>query len=196
MPYTPGRDARRTLRLREYDYSRPGAYFVTICAQARSCLFGEIAAGTMAMNDAGRMVAELWDRLPTKFPNVTVDVSVVMPNHMHGTLVLHECPVGVGPRAYPCPPPHGIVPPTPDAPPATGAHTGAPLPEIVGWFKTMSTNAYICGVRRDGWPRFEGRLWQRNYFERVLRTEERLNAARRYIGENPARWALDTERAR
>jgi REP element-mobilizing transposase RayT len=70
---------------------------------------------------------------------------------------------------------------------------GVPLPEVVGWFKTMTTNAYIRGVRDQGWPRFDGRLWQRNYFERVLRDDERLNAARRYISENPRRWADDPE---
>ena len=141
---------------------------------------------------------------------------VVMPNHVHGILYLGifpntqpvaatEPPVGAALRG--CPPypppgtPSGASRSAPSSPAvrqaaAEGAHAGAPLPEIVTWFKTMSTNAYIRGVRRDGWPRFEGRLWQRNYFERVLRDEERLHAARRYIAENPLRWALDPERPR
>jgi len=194
MPYYPGRDDRRTLRLRDYDYAQPGAYFITICVDGRRCLFGNIAEGAVVLNDAGRMVADLLDRLPGRFPNVTVDASVVMPNHIHAILILHESPVGVGPRAYPCPPRHRTPQRTSGATSDTGTHMGVPLPDVVGWFKTMTTNAYIRGVREHGWARFDGRLWQRNYFERVLRDEERLGRARRYVAENPGRWADDPER--
>lgn len=195
MPYYPGRDDRRTLRLRDYDYARPGAYFITICTQGRRRLFGDIVESASVLSDAGRMVADLLDRLPGRFPNVAIDASVVMPNHVHAILVLHECLVGVGPRAYPCPPNHRTLPPAPGASSDTGTHVGVPLPDIVGWFKTMTTNAYIRGVRDHGWARFDGRLWQRNYFERVLRGEEGLGRARRYVAENPARWVDDPERA-
>jgi REP element-mobilizing transposase RayT len=195
MPYYPGRDDRRTLRLRDYDYAQPGAYFVTICVEGRRCLFGHIAEGASVLNDPGRMVADLLDCLPGRFPNVTVDASVVMPNHVHAILILHECPVvGVGPRAYPCPPIDRTLQRTSCASSDTGTHMGVPLPDVVGWFKTMTTNAYIRGVRDHGWARFDGRLWQRNYFERVLRDEDRLARARRYVAENPARWADDPER--
>jgi REP element-mobilizing transposase RayT len=74
--------------------------------------------------------------------------------------------------------------------PVVGAQT---LGEIVGAFKSLSTNAYIRGVRERGWPRFDGRLWQRNYYERVIRNERELNAIRKYILDNPANWAQDRE---
>ena len=216
MPYYPDQHHRRSIRIPGYDYSTPGAYFLTICTERRRCVFGEVADGEMLPNDAGRMVVHWWHELSRKFEGTHPGELVVMPNHIHGILYLRitphnqpiaptEPPVGAALRG--CPPrprpgpPGGApksVPGSPAVPDgaAEGAHAGAPLPEIVGWFKTMSTNAYIRGVRRDGWPRFEGRLWQRNYFERVLRNEEKLNAARRYIEENPARWALDPERPR
>lgn len=196
MPYYPGRDDRRTLRLRDYDYAQPGAYFITICTDGRACLFGDIVEAASVLNDPGRMVADLVDRLSGIFPNVAVDASVVMPNHVHTILILHECPVGVGPRAYPCPPPHRTPRRTSGEGSGTGTHVGVPLPDIVHWFKTMTTNAYIRGVRDHGWARFDGRLWQRNYYEHVLRGDDRLARARRYVAENPGRWGDDPERPR
>lgn len=92
MTYNPDIHHRRSIRLREYDYSSNGAYFVTICAQGRACLFGDILDGEMRLNDAGRMVAEWWVKLPGKFPNVALDEYVVMPNHFHGII----CIVGAG----------------------------------------------------------------------------------------------------
>ena len=76
-----------------------------------------------------------------------------------------------------------------------GAHIGAPLHRIVQWFKTMTTNAYIRGVKQSNWPPFPGRLWQRNYYERIIRDEAELNAARKYIAENPMKWVEDKENA-
>ncbi|MBM3189988.1 MAG: hypothetical protein FJZ90_14855 [Chloroflexi bacterium] len=88
MRYDPDRHHRRSIRLRGYDYASAGAYFVTICAQGRMCLFGEIAGREMALNGAGEMVRRLWDELPTRYPGVTLDAFVLMPNHLHGILVI------------------------------------------------------------------------------------------------------------
>ncbi|MFN3920772.1 MAG: transposase, partial [Methylohalobius sp.] len=74
-----------------------------------------------------------------------------------------------------------------------GAHAGAPLPKIIQWFKTMTTNEYIRGVKQLGWTPFRGRLWQRNYYEHIIRTEDALRRIRRYIATNPLRWHLDRE---
>ena len=74
-----------------------------------------------------------------------------------------------------------------------GAHIGAPLPEIVQWFKTMTTNEYIRGVKTMGWPPFPGKLWQRNYYEHIIRNEAELDRIRTYIANNPTQWALDDE---
>ena len=127
----------------------------------------------MLANDAGRMVARWCAELAVKFPHAVPDESGVMPNHFHAIVLLW--------------------------PDAKGARLSAdersrePLPEIVQWFKTMTTNEYIAGVKTHGWPEFRGRLWQRDYHEHVVRDKEDVNEFRRYIRENPANWATDEE---
>jgi putative transposase len=128
---------RRTLRLQGYDYAQAGAYFVTVCTQNRECLFGEIAGEEMKLNKAGRMVEKWWAKLLEKFP-AEIDEFVIMPNHVHGIIVL------VG--AAPCGRPGGVV-----VRPKTGhPHGGAPtLGDVMDWFKTMTTNDYVRGVKRE-----------------------------------------------
>ena len=85
---------RRSIRLRGYDYARNGAYFVTICTQSRACLFGDIVDGAMRLNGAGRMVQQAWDALPVHYPGIGIDACVVMPNHLHGIVVIEKAPEG------------------------------------------------------------------------------------------------------
>jgi putative transposase len=170
MKYNPDIHHRHSIRLREYDYSANGAYFVTICVQGRGCLFGQIYNGEMILNDAGNMVKEWWRKLPTKFDTITNDTHAIMPNHFHGIITIvgaATCgrpdvrqPHGVGPDGHP----HGAEK---QGHPRGGAPT---LGDVVDWFKTMTTNAYIRGVNERDWSPFPGRLWQRNYYERVIRT--------------------------
>lgn len=181
-----GRPRRKRTRLAGYDYRSPGAYFVTLVTQKRACWFGEVVEGRMVTNAAGRMVEQRWLSLPGKFAGVSLDAFVVMPNHFHG-LLAPNADFSVG--ADPC-----------VGPEKSGAHTGAPLqriptplPEVMRWFKTMTTNAYIRGVHNEGWPRFEGRLWQRSYHDRIVRNETELNRLREYIATNPLCWHLDRE---
>jgi putative transposase len=101
-----------------------------------------------------------------------------MPNHFHGIVVITDTIVGADLRVGPVP---------------EGAHTGAPLPTVIQWFKTMTTNEYIRGVKTASWPSFNGRLWQRNYYEHIIRNEESLNRIRQYILDNLARGAFDRE---
>ena len=86
---------RRSIRLRHYDYAQPGAYFITICAYEHACVFGDIADGEMRMNDYGRLVAECWADVPNHYPRVELDAFVVMPNHLHGIIVIVDS-VGTG----------------------------------------------------------------------------------------------------
>ena len=125
----------------------------------------------MQANAAGAMVGDWWDRLESKFPWISVDESIVMPNHVHGILL-----VGADPRVRP----------------PVGQHA-EPLPKVMQWFKTMTTNAYIRGVKAEGWEPFQARLWQRSYYERVIRNENELYQARRYIAGNPSKWTEDVE---
>lgn len=191
MTYNPDIHHRRSIRLKGFDYASANAYFVTICIQNRECLFGEIVDGDVGINDAGRMVAEWWAKLPDKFTDVTLGEFVIMPNHFHGIIDLGA----VG--ADPC-----VCPPFPDPCgrsassdriTSEGAHAGAPLQRIVQWFKTMTTNEYIQRVKLSGWPCFQGRLWQRNYYERIIRNDKELAAIREYIRCNPMQWEQDEE---
>ncbi|GBC84584.1 hypothetical protein HRbin11_01015 [bacterium HR11] len=115
MPYDPEKHHRRSIRLKGYDYTQPGAYFVTIVTQNRVCLFGEVVDGTMRLNDAGRMVQAVWNDLPRYYPGVAIDAFVVMPNHIHGIIILVgagpcACP-NIGPRACPIAgQPRGVAP--------------------------------------------------------------------------------------
>lgn len=178
-------DRRRSLRLQGYDYAQAGAYFVTLCTQDRICLFGEIVDEQMRLNDAGKMVLASWDALPDRFRGIDLDEFVVMPNHIHGIIVLTDS-TAVG---------AGLVPAR-DGPIDAGRATtrGAPtVGEVVGAFKSITTVLYIRGVNQSGWPPFRGRVWQRNYYEHVIRDEASLHGIREYIVNNPLQWALDRE---
>ena len=142
-------------------------------------MFGEVDGGEMQLSNAGEMVKKWWIELANKFPSVEIDEYCVMPSHFHGIIAL----VGADPSVCPggC------------RDQVTGVHIGTPLPAVVRWFKTMSTNEYIRGVRRRGWPPFEGRMWQRNYYEHVIRGDADLDRVRKYIVDNPAKWAEDPD---
>jgi REP element-mobilizing transposase RayT len=151
---------RHSIRLRNFDYSQAGAYFITICIQGRQCLLGEIVEGETRSNNAGRMVKTLWDELPGHYPGIEVDEFCVMPNHVHGIIIMNGT-------------------------------AGLSLPDAAHRFKTMTTTRYIKGVKQNGWQPFFGKLWQRNYWERIIRNEAELNGIREYIRNNPAQWAMD-----
>jgi hypothetical protein len=121
---------RRSIRLQGYDYSQAGAYFVTICAQNRECLFGDIADGEMRLNDAGQMVQTVWDEIPAHYPGIDIDAFVVMPNHIHGIIVIV--------RAAPCGRPEQGQP-RGDGQPQGGAPTGVREP-LVGYEYVMSSS--------------------------------------------------------
>jgi putative transposase len=190
-----GQHHRRSIRLRGYDYAQSGAYFVTICTQDRACLFGAVVDGAMRLNEAGRIIQEVWEGLPRFYPGIAIDAFVVMPNHIHGIIIL----VGAGPCACPAGPcacpagPCACPGPTETGQPQGVAPTTLSLPDVVHRFKTMTTKRYIDGVKTRGWHPFPGRLWQRNYYEHIIRNEESLTRIRQYIVENPLRWHLDRE---
>jgi REP-associated tyrosine transposase len=179
MRLDPNHHHRRSIRLKGYNYTQPGAYFVTICTKNRACLFGEAVDGKMLLNDAGRMVQTVWDEMPVHYVGVAIDTFVVMPNHIHGIVVL----VGAAPCGRP---PLGQA----QGPAPT---IGISLPDVMHRFKTMTTKQYANGVKCSGWLSFPGQLWQRNYYEHIIRDEKSLNHIRQYIADNPAQWALDRE---
>jgi len=182
MTYNPQIHHRRSIRLKNYDYSQAGLYFVTICTQNRLCLFGNIGDGEMNLNDAGKMVRTIWDQIPAHYCGVEIDQFVVMPNHIHGIIAI----VGAGPRACPVGGQPG------DGQPRGVAPTGFSLPNVVHRFKTMTTKKYTDGVKHNDWQPFPAKLWQRNYYEHVVRNEEDYLKIADYIQTNPKRWQEDT----
>ena len=193
---------RRSIRLRGYDYTQAGGYFVTICAQNRECLFGNVVEMAMRLNDAGQMVQSVWNELPQHYPGVDVDAFVVMSNHIHGIIVLmdDDIVVGAGPRARPIGP--RACPDNRESPPFDGQPRGvrgqprgvAPtmsLPDVVHRFKSLTTARFRHDVIHNNWHPFHGGLWQRNYYEHVIRNESELDRIREYIVANPGRWDED-----
>ena len=182
---------RRSTRLRNHDYAQPGAYFVTIVTQDRASLFGTIENGQMLLNDAGKMVLKWYFELERKFPCVKCDVVVCMPDHIHLLIFIVD-------DSSECWPTESLAHVTNDdidhRDLHLGDHAASPirpsrpnLGDIIGWFKTMTTNEYIRGVRQSKWPAFNRRLWQRNYHDHKVRTAEALANIRQYIDDNPRR---------
>lgn len=186
--FDPQKHHRRSIRLKGYDYSSEGAYYVTIVAQGRECLFGEIVDGEMILNDAGQMIVKWWNELPNKFPNIVLGEFVVMPNHFHGIIFIMET---VGADLRVCPDDERVCPDDEEKGEHVGSPQQIPLSRIIQWFKTMTTNEYIRGVNQLNWKPFVGKLWQRNYYEHIVRNEKDLQRIADYIVANPSRWDED-----
>lgn len=154
---------------------------MTICTQNRDYLFGNIIDGTMRLSEAGEMIQTVWDEIPGHYIGIDVDEFVIMPNHIHGIIFI----VGAGPCACP-----DADSPT-NGQPQGVAPTRLSLSDVVHRFKTMTTKRYTDGVKREGWRPFPNTLWQRNYWEHVIRNDQDLNIIREYINKNPAQWELD-----
>ncbi|HBK33958.1 TPA: hypothetical protein DEP34_02185 [Candidatus Uhrbacteria bacterium] len=218
--------------MKEWNYTNPGAYFVTICTQKREMVFGEVKDGEMIMNVIGKMVHHIWNELPNKFPDIVLDEYIVMPDHFHGIIWITAVGAGLVPA-------HGLVPAqctvsvrnaksdhcsndngnmTMD----TGVDTRAEnvgdglvpslctvpsqnvgvdtraenvgvdtrstptLGDIIRVFKSMTTVEYIVGVKKQNWPSFSCRLWQRGYYDHIVRDENDLSRIRDYIRNNPS----------
>jgi len=137
----------------------------------------------MILNDAGKMIQTAWDEIPSHYIGIEIDAFIIMPNHIHGIIII----VGAGPRA--CPTQEKLA--------QNGqAQRPAPtlsLPEVIHRFKTIITKLYADGVKGKGWPRFPGKLLQRNYYEHIIRNDNELKQVREYISNNPLKWDADRE---
>jgi putative transposase len=172
---------RRSIRWRGYDYSQCGVYFITVCVEKRLPLLADVVNSQCVLEESGEMIQKMWLDLPQRFSSLIFDEYVIMPNHFHGIIIIENAvtrEIRDTNRA------------------TTGRATTRVAPtvgDIVGAWKSLTTNAYIEGVKNFGWTPFPQRLWQRNYYERVVRTECELNAIREYIAFNPVRWHQDPE---
>lgn len=177
MRYDPEKHHRRSIRLRGYDYSNTGAYFVTICTKNRECLFGDIEQGQMILNEAGNVVKIWWSEMKNKFRNVELDEFIIMPNHFHGIVfietdfvgAIHESPLhGESRHEY------------------QKQRRKMLLPKFIGWFKMNSAKQINQFRNTPDIP-----VWQRNYYEHIIRNENDLDKIRNYIVENPLKWDMD-----
>lgn len=181
---------RRSIRLKTYDYALPGAYFVTICAHRRWHLFGRVVAGEIVMNALGQIAAEEWVYTEAIRPNVKIDAYVVMPNHVHAVVTIVDAPSdhhdscstrrGTPPA---CPPPFSHATPLPRQ--FGGARPGT-LATILRQYKSAVTRRANAHRGAPGTP-----VWQRGYWERILRDARQHDIACRYVHENPLRWHRD-----
>ena len=173
MKYDLDHHHRRSIRLKGYDYSQAGLYFVTICTRNRLPLFGEIENGEMVLNDAGKMVGYQWEGLIRWFEAIQLHEFVVMPNNVHGIVeIVHREPMEHLISGQP----QGISPRVGD---------------MVGAFKSSTTNEYIRNVKQHHWPRFDKKLWQRNYYEHIIRNHESYLEIAAYVRTNPLKWRDD-----
>ena len=164
---------RRSIRLAGYDYSQPGLYFVTICTFKHQQLFGQIEDGYMILNEAGENANICWLLIPDHFPNTELDEFIVMPNHVHG--IIHIVDFG-----------------------NVGAKNFSPLPNNMNSFhspsKTLGSIVRGFKIGVTNWIRKNTdnyHVWQRNYYEHIIRDEDDLDRIRKYIRHNPGNWNND-----
>ena len=218
--YNPNIHHRKSIRLKGYDYSQAGLYFITICVNRRGnplwLPFGNIKNGEMMLNDAGRMVENEWWKLPQRFSNIELHEYVAMSNHFHAiieivgaTLVVDQNdekktvaqndrneqnnlaqPETVQPETVQS---ETVQPENQMGQPQGIAPTAKPktVGDMVGAFQSIVTVEYIRGVKQLGWQPFNGKLWQRNYWEHIIRDELSYQRISEYIINNPKNWDND-----
>ena len=167
---------RKTMRYPDANYSDAGIYFITICTQDSILLFGKIINGEMVTNSFGGIVWEVWKTLPKRFPQISIDTAIVMPNHFHGIIVIHEDRVNFDDEA-------ARVFPT-----SREERRKMTLPIVVGYFK-MNAAKRINQLRGN-----EGsRVWQRNYYDRIIKDDKDYDELSEYIFTNPQRWGIEID---
>jgi len=186
--YNSNTHHRRSIRLKGYDYSQAGLYFVTICAHNRACLFGDIYNGKMTLNAAGRMVENEWSKLPDRFSNIKLHEYTVMPNHFHAILEIVGATLVVAQNDTVAQ--NDVIAPIIGQPQGI-APTGKTVGEMVGAFESITTVEYIRGVKKHNWQPFDDKFWQRNYWEHIIRNENEYCRIAQYIIDNPAKWGND-----
>ena len=175
---------RKNLRLPTYDYSQSGMYFATICTHHRKNRLCEIKGGRVIKNDEGDIIQDTWNDLPERFPNIVLDEFTIMPNHIHGIIIIHDQEESVG-AGQALPDKKGAA----SCAPTNNDHQKTPgLPDIIRVFKSISTIKVNRLLGKNGQL-----LWQRNYFEHVIRSERDLETIREYIYTNPQAWNEDSE---
>ncbi len=206
MNYNPNIHHRRSIRLKGYDYSQAGLYFITICCEDRECRFGKIENDKMVLNELGDIAYNEWIKLSERFSNWELDCFQIMPNHMHGIIALNTIGAGFTPA-----PMNGAIPVQNDKWQPVQNDKGQPrgLPQreiiednirtgaspvptvagIVGAYKSLVANNCLKIFKSKN--EIMGKLWQRNYYENIIRNEQSYQNISDYIISNPAKWHDD-----
>jgi len=212
IKYNPNIHHRRSIRLKGYDYSQAGLYFITICCQDRACLFGKIIVGaslvdaqntvgqpqgiglTIILNDAGKMIETEWLSLPNRFKNIQLHEYIVMPNHFHGILQIISNAVGatlVVAQNEPVAQNDNEMDNDKGRTQGHAPTTDKTIGDMMDAFKSITTVEYIRGVKNMVWQPFNGKLWQRNFHEHIIRNEKSYQTISEYIINNPSQWNND-----
>jgi REP element-mobilizing transposase RayT len=179
-----GPKRRRSLRLRGYDYSQPGAYFVTICTRKRLPIFGRVDQGKMLLNNCGKIATRKWEQLDERFPEIEIDEFIVMPDHMHGIVIISDVgAIHTGGAIHELPRQQDEI--ETNSPIARRRMT---LPMVIGFYKMNTAKAINIANDTRG-----THVWQRNYYEHIIRNQHSLNRISRYIQENPIKWSIGPE---
>ncbi len=184
--YNPELHHRRSIRLREYDYTQAGAYFVTLCVQGRECLLGEINDGSVKLSRIGELIRNAWHNLPTHFPHIALDEFVIMPNHLHAILILSDRARRGEAFAESSRNETNLTAnasPSQQHPNGTKPHS---LNAVLQNFKSVSTRRVNQFRKKAGVP-----FWQRDYYEHIIRDDRDLQNIREYIRNNPYHWSSD-----
>ncbi|MBH8552766.1 transposase [Nostocaceae cyanobacterium CENA357] len=181
MPYDPQKHHRHSIRLKGYDYTEPGAYFITICTKARQCLFGNVVKGEMQLNSLGYIAFNCWQTIPDHFPHIELDTFVVMPNHLHGILIMTENPVG----ARHCLALNQHIEHNTEK---FGKPVRGSMSTVIGSYKSVVSKRINIIWQTKGQS-----IWQRNFYEHICREQKSIDNIREYILNNPQRWADDPE---
>lgn len=177
MACQPPDHHRRSVRLAGYDYRWPGAYFVTLCTYRHRCVLGQVVGEETVFSELGELVARCWSEIPAHSDRASLGEFVIMPNHLHGIIVLAGRGTPQRPKVAACPY---------DAQRRFGEAQRGPLATIIGVYKSVVTRRVNAQLGASGTP-----FWQRNYYEHVIRDASDWGRIATYIASNPALWALD-----
>lgn len=210
MTYNPDIHQRKSIRLKNYDYSKEGLYFITICTENKEKLFGEIVNNNITLNNAGQMIEKIWFEIPKFYKGFKLHEFIVMPNHIHGIIEIiekvgddsHISPIIINNNSHISPDSTasltGKIQRTHNVSNQQGEYRDSPLPrkqisisELIQRFKILTTNNYIKMVKNNELPSFNKRVWQRNYYENIIKNEKRYLQVIEYIKNNPLKWEED-----
>ena len=164
---------RHTMRIKDFDYSQPGGYFVTICTKHRLYLFGEIFREEMRLSSVCEIAKRFWLEIPKYFPNTELDEFVIMPNHIHAIIIINSSVVGIHHNE------------------SLRKHSYQHIiPYSLGSIIRSYKGAVYRECRRQGYDDF---YWQRNYYEHIIRNDKDLNNIRDYIEGNISKWEIDKD---